>query len=96
MKEIFERRSVRKYQNKPVPYHLVEEIIKAGMTAPSAGNEQPWEFVVIEDRNILDNIAKVHPYATMLNDCAVSIVVCGNLSFQRYEGFWVQDCSAAT
>jgi len=96
MEEIFARRSVRKYKDTPVPYELVEKVIMAGMAAPSAGNEKPWHFIVIDDRSKLIKITEIHPYADMLKECAVAVMVCGDLSLERYKGFWVQDCSAAT
>ncbi len=96
MKEIFSRRSVRKYKNEQVPYDLVETIVKAGMAAPSAGNERTWHFIIINDKNLLINITKVHPHANMLKESPVAIVVCSDLSLQKYKDFWVQDCSAAT
>lgn len=49
LQAITERRSIRKYQDKPVPRHMVEEIITAGMLAPSAKNRQPWKFVVVTE-----------------------------------------------
>ena len=96
MEEIFTRRSVRKYKNIPVSYDLVEKLIMAGMAAPSAGNAMPWQFIVIDDRQTLNKITEIHPYADMLKECAVAVMVCGDLSLERYKGFWVQDCSAAT
>ena len=66
------------------------------MSAPSAGNEQPWQFIVIRQRAILDAIPSIHPYSHMLKEAALAIAVCGDLSFEVYKGFWVQDCSAAT
>ncbi len=96
MHAIFKRRSIRRYTNKIVSDELLEQILKAGMAAPSAGNQQPWHFVVIDDREILNEIPKVHPYSNMLKEASHAIVVCGDTSRQRYEGFWVQDCSAAT
>ncbi|WP_342455570.1 nitroreductase family protein [Caloramator sp. Dgby_cultured_2] len=66
------------------------------MAAPPAGNEQPWEFIVVDDKNVLKRIADVHPYAKMLYEAPVAIVVCGDLNKEKYKGFWVQDCSAAT
>jgi nitroreductase len=66
-----------------------------GMAAPSASNKQPWHFVLIRDRNVLDEIPKFHRYAQMLHQADFAIVVCGDLSLQE-EGFLVQDCSAAT
>jgi nitroreductase len=96
MNEIFDRRSVREYKDIPVSDDLVENIIKAGMAAPSAGNEMPWHFIIINDRQKLVKITEIHPYSEMLKTCAVAILVCGDLSLERHKGFWVQDCAAAT
>jgi nitroreductase len=96
MEAIFKRRSIRKYSSEKVPEELIEKILRAGMAAPSAGNEQPWHFIVINDKNILHEIPKIHPYSQMLKEASHAIVVCGDLFLQRYQGFWVQDCAAAT
>ena len=95
MQTIFNRRSIRKYTNEVVSENLIEQILRAGMSAPSAGNEQPWHFIVISGRNVMDDIQKIHPYSHMLKEASHAIVVCGELSLQKYEGYWVQDCSAA-
>ena len=65
------------------------------MSAPSAGNERPWHFIVITDRNILDEIPKIHPYSQALNTAPVAILVCGDLKLEVHKDFWIQDCSAA-
>jgi nitroreductase len=96
MDAIFTRRSIRKYTNEAVPEEMVEKIIRAGMAAPSAGNAQPWNFIIINDKNILLEIPKFHPYSQMLKEASCAIVVCGDTSLERYQGYWVQDCSAAT
>lgn len=97
MKEILERRSVRRYADKKVSWELIEQLLRAGMAAPSAGNQQPWQFIVVTDKNVLLEIPKVHPYAEMLKDAgANAIVVCGDLTLERHKGYWIQDCSAAT
>ncbi len=93
---ILSRRSVRTYTGEPVPEHLIKELLEAAMSAPSAGNEQPWHFIVIKDRQILDDIPKYHPYSQMLQETLVAILVCGDLKLEQWKGFWVQDCSAAT
>ena len=66
------------------------------MAAPSAGNQQPWEFILIRDKNILADITKVHPYSQMLKEAQLAIVVCADLDKEKNPGYWVQDCSAAT
>lgn len=93
---ILSRRSIRKYTSEPVPSEVVEELLKAAMSAPSAGNEQPWHFVVIDDRQILDEIPKFHPYSEMLKEALVAVLVCGDLKEEKHKGYWIQDCSACT
>jgi nitroreductase len=95
---ILSRRSIRKYQNRPIEDELIERLIRAGMSAPSAHNEQPWHFVVIKDRAILDEIPKFHPYAKMLSEAPVAISVCADHALEKdpTAGYWIQDCSAAT
>ena len=90
------RRSIRKYAKKPGSKEQINELIKIGMSAPSAGNEQPWHFIVIDDSNILKEIPSLHNHAQMLKDAAVAILVCGDLNLEKHKGMWVQDCSAAT
>ena len=89
------RRSIRKYEDRPVPPELVEEILRAAMAAPTAGNGQPWEFVVITDRKLMAELAEIHENGSMIKDAPLGILVCGNLDRDVYQGFWVQDCSAA-
>lgn len=96
MEAILTRRSIRKYTNRPVSEDLVEEFLKAGMSAPSARNKRPWHFVVINNRQILDEIPKFHPYAQMLHLAPLAILICGSKKLQPVEGYIVQDCSAAT
>src|SRR4030042_2523297 len=89
---ILSRRSIRKYADKPVPDDLVKELLTAAMSAPSAANTQPWHFVVINDRKILDRIPEFHPYSHMVFEAPLAIVICGDSS----DEWWTQDCSAAT
>ena len=66
------------------------------MYAPSAGNQQPWHFVIITDRKIITEIPKFSPYAQMAEKAPLSILVCGDASNDRFGPLWMQDCSAAT
>lgn len=97
---IHARKSVRHFQvGKSVSQTLLDTLARAGMAAPSAMNKQPWAFVCITDRAVLDQLAEANPHATMLNTASAAIVVCGDMN-KTIEGdaqtFWVQDCSAAT
>lgn len=96
MGAILGRRSIRKYADEPVGDGVVGELLRAAMSAPSAGNEQPWHFIVIRERGTMERIQEFHPFARMLLQAPVAILVCGDLSLEKYQGFWVQDCSAAT
>jgi nitroreductase len=95
MDAIFRRRSVRKYTSQDVTEEEVARLLRAAMAAPSAGNEQPWQFVVVRQRDTLRAITEFHEYAAMLLEAPVAIVVCGDLRLEKHKGFWVQDCSAA-
>lgn len=90
------RRSIRKYRSEPIPDRMVHEILEAAMSAPSAGNEQPWHFVIVSDRRILNEVPAIHPYAKMTHEAPLAVLVCGDLQLEKHRGYWVQDCSAAT
>ncbi|MDR0339396.1 MAG: nitroreductase family protein [Desulfovibrio sp.] len=90
------RRSIRKYTEEPVAAEELRILLDAAMIAPSAGNAQPWRFVVIDDKTLLARIPAIHPYAGMAARAPLGIVVCGDLRREKYHGFWVQDCAAAT
>jgi len=96
MEAILSRRSIRRYTSEPVSDDLVEELLRAAMSAPSAGNERPWHFIIIRDRRTMRSIQEFHPFARMLDEAPMAILVCGDVNLEKYHGFWVQDCSAAT
>ena len=96
MEAIRKRRSIRKYTKEPVPAQTVKELLTAAMYAPSAGDAQPWQFVVVDRRDLLDKVETVHPYAAMAREAPLAILVCGDLKLEKYPGNWIADCSAAT
>lgn len=96
METILNRRSIRKYKDIKISDEIVEELLRAAMQAPSAGNQQPWEFIVIRDKNIMKKITEFHPYSQMLLNTDVAIAVCGDKTKEKFKDYWVQDCSAAT
>lgn len=94
---LFHRRSIRKYSDLPVREEEVKKLLKAAMAAPSAGNQQPWEFIVIKDKNIMLEITRFHSYSQMLKEARLAIVVCGDPQREiKHSGYWIQDCAAAT
>lgn len=97
--ELFEalhtRRSIRKYREQEIPGELVEKLLAAAMMAPSAGDERPWQYILVTDDAQKERIKEAHPYAGMIRTAPLGILICADLTQQKYEGFWPQDCSAA-
>ena len=96
---IMTRTSIRQYTDEPVSKENIETLLHAGMAAPTAVNRQPWHFVVINSKEKLAELAGDGPRGGMLKKAALAIVVCGNMDKAlpgQGQGFWVQDCSAAT
>lgn len=90
------RRSIRTFTNDPVSQDDVRILLEAAMAAPSAGNEQPWQFVVVTARDVLDKIPTFHEHAGMLREAPLAVLICGDARLTRYHVFWPQDCAAAT
>lgn len=97
LENIHNRKSVRRYTSEPVSEEQVQILLKAAMAAPSAVNYQPWRFVVVTEREELDAMAEFLPFAGMLRQAPLAVVVCGETTW--FEGkenpYWQQDCSAA-
>lgn len=95
---ILTRRSIRNYTPHPVPDELIKLLLAAGTTAPSAFNEQSTEFVVVNDRKILDEIAKFEAKRPQLKEATVAIVVCGNQAKEKNkgQGYWQLDGAVAS
>ena len=96
MEAIFTRRSIRKYLPDPVSRDMIENILKAGMSAPSAGDEQPWHFIIMDRRDLLERVSEMHPYARMLKGAPAALLICADPNAPKFKDFWVQDCSAAS
>lgn len=96
---IMTRTSIRSYQEKAVESDKIDRLVRAGMAAPTAVDKRPWHFVTVTDKDILNQLATANPYASMLKEAPLAIVVCGNMD-KRLDGqaadFWVQDVSAAS
>lgn len=96
---ILTRTSIRAFQDKPVSDETVEVLLKAAMAAPSAKNSQPWSFVVIRDRALLEKLGDSLPNAKMTATAPVAVVICGVLEKAlpgEAREYWIQDAAAAT
>lgn len=92
---IMGRRSIRQFEQRSVAPDDVDAVLRAAMAAPSAGNQQPWRFIVLTDRGVLDAASETTPYGKMLQTCGFGLVVCADTRDLKHPGMWQQDCSAA-
>ncbi len=96
MKEIFDRVSIRKYEKRPVEKEKIESILRAAMAAPSAGNQQPWEFYVITDQGLIKQLSMCSLYAACAADAPVILVPCYKTRGLRFREYAQIDLSIAT
>lgn len=96
MDAIFNRTSVRKYKQKSLKKEEIDLILKAAFSAPSARNSQPWQFIVVENKDTLKDLSQMTPYASFLKDTAMGIVVCADKSKNDSLDYCQQDLAAAT
>lgn len=94
---LLKRRSVRKFTDEPVLKEQIEELLHAAMSGPSACNRQPWEFYVITNEAVLEELKTASKFSKM--SAPLAIIVCGNVDRalpDPISSYWIQDCSAAT
>ncbi len=100
MHNILQRKSVRSYTNQPVRRSALDTLVRAAMAAPTGMDVRPWKFVVVDDQEIMKNLAEKMPRAKMLAEAQAAIVVCGDTTILDKMGNpsrnWMLDCSAAT
>ncbi len=96
MNSIFERTSIRRYRNDPLKEEEIKKILQAAFSAPSARNAQPWYFIVVQNKEKLEQLSHFSMYASFLKDAAMGIIVCGDLSKNPSIDYCQQDCAAAT
>lgn len=89
------RRSIRHFTGELVSEEQLDTILRAGFQAPSAHNSQPWEFIVVRDKEKIKQITEFHIHAKMLEEAGTAVVVCGDTNRQTNRGFLVSDTSAA-
>ncbi|MDE6443751.1 MAG: nitroreductase family protein [Muribaculaceae bacterium] len=97
--DIMTRSSVRSYTSQKVSAEQMDTLLRAAMAAPTAGNKQPWRFVVIDNKETLKFIGDNFKTMRMAGNAAAAVIMCGDLS-STFEGegreYWVQDVSAAS
>lgn len=99
IEDIMTRTSVRSYSDKEVSSEQIDTLLRAAMAAPTAGNKQPWRFVVINERAILDSIGNNFGTMTMAKQASIAVIMCGDVTATfdgEGQGYWIQDVSAAS
>jgi nitroreductase len=91
---LYRRHSVRKYSGAAAASEQIEHILHAAMAAPSANNTQPWSFIVVDERKLLDEISSTHPYAGMIKTASLAIIPCVIKSVADANPFYPQDMGA--
>ena len=94
MNIIFKRQSIRRYTDEKVPDEIIENLLKAGMQAPSSCNSQPWEFIVVSKSEDKETISKMHKFAKPARDASHLIITLGNLNTAKVKGMIEQDLGA--
>lgn len=95
MKEIFNRRSIRKFTDQPVESEKIDKLLRAAMQAPSAMNRQPWEFIVIKDKDMLKKLSECSPYAKPVLSSSVTFTLLCNDNEMKIPIGWEEDMAAA-
>lgn len=93
---LLSRRSVRNFENQSVDTACVDKILQAAMSAPSAGNQQAWHFIVVTDRDLLNQLGDVHFHAKMCQQAPIAIIPCVDTKLIKHALYWPQDLSAAS
>ena len=95
MDSVNKRRSTRKFTDEPISREQIKELLKAGMCAPSAHNQQPYRFIVIENQDKKEAIAAFHPYGKAMTEAAFGVLVYFDETVLKSPAFVQQDCAAA-
>lgn len=94
MNEIMERVSVRSYKKTEITKEQIEQLLQAGMQAPSACNGQPWEFIVVQTVKEREVLSSVAPSAKMIASAPLAIVLLANTNDLKCPTYWQQDLGA--
>ena len=91
---LYHRRSTRKFTDQKIAPELIDQIIAAGLLSPSSKGGRPWEFIVVDDPQLLERLSEAKPHSAMLlKHAPLAIIIAGNPS---QSDVWIEDCSIAT
>ena len=96
MQDILNRTSVRRFLDRKIEQEKLKQILQAGFAAPSAKNTQPWEFLIVQNKETLAKMATFSPYAGPIGRAALGMLVCADTNYNPFIDYCEQDCAAAT
>ena len=91
---INKRRSIRSFIDAAVAEEKITQLLRAGMQAPSAGNQRPWEFIVVREEETRKRLSEMSPYSKSIAQAPVALVLLGNGERMRFPENWQQDMGA--
>ena len=92
------RRSIRRFEDRPISEKDVQTVLEAAMSGPTCVNSRDWQFIVVENKEILDKMAQANgPYAAPLCHAAIGILICGDLNkaYCNAKDYWIIDGAIA-
>ncbi|MCL4481199.1 MAG: nitroreductase family protein [Bacteroidetes bacterium] len=91
---LYNRRSTRKFNDTKIEEPIIRQLLKAALLSPSSKNSQPWEFIVVNDPELLSQLSVAKPHgACLLKHAPLAVVVAGDKS---KSDVWIEDCSIAS
>jgi len=88
------RRSIRKYEDKPIEPEKLDALLEAGLRSPSSMGTNPWEFIVVKDRAVLEKLSQAKPHgSSFLKNAPLCLVVCAD---PAKSTVWIEDASIAS
>ena len=91
---ILTRRSIRKYTDEKISEEVLKQLLDCAFSAPSAMNRRPFHVIVVDDKEMLKNIAEAGMYTKMIANASMCLVICGDHKRQPFRDFIINDCSA--
>lgn len=95
LEALMTRCSIRRFGPQPVPAESVARLLDVLHRSPSAADARPWQFVVVDRRDLMDRLDAAMPKCDMLKTAPLAILVCAEPAREKIPGFWPQDCAAA-
>lgn len=97
MEEIFKRRSIRKYREGEIENEKIDKLIRAAMQAPGSRlTKEPWEFIIIKDKNTIKKLSEMDQNSKPLKKASLAIVLIANMNNSYFKTVWQQDMAAAS